>query len=116
MLLFSKRAKYIIYTFVIKVLNKKKKVLEEIKGIQFTKSAMITKKKRLANIFCKSTNLHKIQIADFHKCFETFNFHIVSIHVSLRKGTGGLNTSSSSSSSSSFLLTFRAQKQHEYVR
>lgn len=37
MLLFSKRAKYIIYTFVIKVLNKG---IGGNKGIQFTKSAM----------------------------------------------------------------------------
>lgn len=35
MLLFSKRAKYIIYTFVIKVLNKK--VLEEIKAFNLQK-------------------------------------------------------------------------------
>ena len=45
MLLFSKRAKYIIYTFVIKVLNKKKNGIGGNKGIQFTKSAMITNKK-----------------------------------------------------------------------
>lgn len=40
MLLFSKRAKYIIYTFVTDAFNKR---YWRNKGIQFTKSAMITK-------------------------------------------------------------------------
>lgn len=42
MILFSKRAKYIIYTFVIKVLNKK--VLEEIKSFNLTKKSAMKKK------------------------------------------------------------------------
>lgn len=46
MLLFSKRAKYIIYTFVIKVLNKK--VLGGNKGIQFTKKCYDYNNKKAA--------------------------------------------------------------------
>lgn len=80
MLLFSKQAKYITYTFVIKVLNKKKKYLKR-EGIQFTKSAMITVRGGLANTSCKSANLHKIQIANFHKCFDSFHIQLCSSHI-----------------------------------
>jgi len=61
MLLFSKRAKYIIYTFVIKVF-KQKKVLEEIKALHLQKSAIITTKKGLLIIsLVKTTNFREVQ-------------------------------------------------------